>query len=106
MAAASRDTDWQGLALLRFFLAWVVLSGHLQVFATRPAPWVGVFAEFDGKAAVIGFLLVSGYSIAASLERSGRGFYRRRFLRIYPPYLAALVFAAVLQFATSDVARA
>jgi peptidoglycan/LPS O-acetylase OafA/YrhL len=106
MTAAAQETDWQSLALLRFFLAWVVLSGHLQVFTTRRASWVDFFAAFGGKAAVIGFLLVSGYSIAASLERSARGFYRRRFLRIYPPYIFALAFATILQFGASDLARA
>jgi peptidoglycan/LPS O-acetylase OafA/YrhL len=105
MTPATQETDWQLLALLRFFLAWVVLSSHLQVFASRPPAWVDFFAAFDGKAAVIGFLLVSGYSIAASLERSAKGFYRRRFLRIYPPYIVALAFAALLQCGTRELAR-
>jgi peptidoglycan/LPS O-acetylase OafA/YrhL len=99
----ARQTDWQSLAVLRFFLAWVVLSSHLRVFVDRPAGWILAFDAFGGKAAVVGFLLVSGYSIAASLERSQIGFYRRRFLRIYPLYLGALVFAGVLQMTAGDL---
>ncbi len=98
MTNASKHTDWQTLAALRFFLAWVVLCVHLKAFAANPAAWILAFDSFGGKAAVMGFLLVSGYSIAASLERSTTGFYKRRFLRIYPLYIFTLALAAVLQF--------
>jgi peptidoglycan/LPS O-acetylase OafA/YrhL len=60
---------------------------------------------FDGKAAVVGFLLVSGYSIAASLDREGDGFYRRRFFRIYPLYLSAVLFAVALEAWTGGHVR-
>jgi peptidoglycan/LPS O-acetylase OafA/YrhL len=46
---------------------------------------------------VIGFLLLSGYSIAASLDREQEGFYRRRFLRIYPLYFFSILFAVILE---------
>lgn len=43
--------------------------------------------------AVYGFLIISGYSIGASLERSPGGFYMRRFWRIFPTYVVSLVLA-------------
>ena len=79
------------MAAWRFVLAWIVLSGHMLWFAS-PA-WARFFDELSGKAAVIGFLLVSGFSIASSLERDEIGFYRRRLLRIYPLYFFAILFA-------------
>lgn len=94
-----RATNWEVLAGLRFFLAWVVLAGHLTWFSATPIVWADAFAAFGGKAAVVGFLLVSGYSIGASLSRSTTGFYRRRFLRIYPLYFFAILFGVVLEHA-------
>jgi peptidoglycan/LPS O-acetylase OafA/YrhL len=96
-----RRPSWELLAVVRFFLAAVVVSSHLLLFATTPAAWARALDAFGGKAAVVGFLLVSGYSISASLRREQRGFYRRRFLRVYPLYFTALVFATVLQHVTS-----
>ncbi len=96
---AERPTSWELLAALRFFLAWVVLTGHLTWFSVTPIPWAEWFSAFGGKAAVVGFLLVSGYSIAASLSRSGDGFYRRRLLRIYPLYFFAILYGVLLEHA-------
>jgi peptidoglycan/LPS O-acetylase OafA/YrhL len=97
MARGGKVTDWESLGLLRFFLAFVVLAGHVNVFTTARGGWPGAVDLFGGKAAVVGFLLISGYSIGAALERSPEGFYRRRFLRIYPLYIVAIAFAALLQ---------
>jgi peptidoglycan/LPS O-acetylase OafA/YrhL len=97
MTTTPRQTHWEVLAALRFFLAWVVLCGHMTWFRESSIPWASAFDLFSGKAAVIGFLLVSGYSIAASLERGETGFYRRRFLRIYPLYFVALLFTLLVQ---------
>jgi peptidoglycan/LPS O-acetylase OafA/YrhL len=94
--SSATPISWESLALLRFFLAWIVLSGHLTSFTDQKG-WPDIFALFDGKAAVIGFLLVSGYSIGASLNRESDGFYRRRFLRIYPLYFSAVVFSVALE---------
>ena len=99
MSRASGETSWEGIALLRFFLAWVVFAGHLNLFTPEPS-WLGAFDQFGGKAAVIGFLLVSGFSIASSIERQGEGFFRRRFLRIYPLYFTAIVFGFALEIWT------
>ena len=98
-SAESKPTDarWEILGFLRFFLAWVVATGHLKWFITSPAPFYTCFSEFGGKAAVLGFLVVSGFSIAASLDRGSKGFYRRRFLRVYPLYFVAIFITIPLE---------
>lgn len=103
MGTAPPHTDWQSLALLRLFLAWVVLCGHLHAFTGYAEGWLAAFHAFGGKAAVMGFLLVSGYSIAASLERNPSQFYARRFLRIYPLYFCAVLLAGLVQLTVSEV---
>lgn len=50
-----------------------------------------------GFAAVVGFLIVSGYSIAHSVYSRAEGFYTRRVLRIYPLY-ALSVLLSLLPF--------
>jgi peptidoglycan/LPS O-acetylase OafA/YrhL len=75
----------------------VVVCGHVWVFLeVASPPDLRIFQILDPKAAVIGFFLISGYSIAASLQRSSKGFYRRRFLRIYPIYFFAIVTTHIL----------
>lgn len=51
---------------------------------------------------VIVFFLLSGFSIAHSLSRNKQPlpFYKRRLVRIYPPYLAALLWAGLVFIAT------
>lgn len=86
---------WAILALIRFALAFVVFDGHLHWVGL--ASVVGAFLP-DGisRTAVLGFLLISGASIAASFRNQPQGFYTRRFLRIYPLYLAAVVFTLLV----------
>ncbi len=51
-----------------------------------------------GPEFVILFFIVSGFSIAFSMDRQPNifQFYFRRFVRIYPPYVTALSFAAIV----------
>ncbi len=51
---------------------------------------------------VILFFVLSGFSIAYSLRNQGENklFYLKRFLRIYPPYVLALLWAGVVFFIT------
>ncbi|CAN2535198.1 hypothetical+protein [Methylocapsa aurea] len=100
MPASTKRAPWEILALLRLFLAWVVLSGHLTWYPDASGGWVETFDDFSGKAAVIGFLLVSGFSMSASLERDEKGFYLRRLLRIYPLYLGAVLMSLLIEAAT------
>jgi peptidoglycan/LPS O-acetylase OafA/YrhL len=88
----SRDTGtWAILAGMRFVLATIVLVGHVCQFTLHWRwPYSGTWPQMS---AVYGFLLISGYCIAASLQKSPGGYFRRRILRIYPTYLAAMVLA-------------
>jgi peptidoglycan/LPS O-acetylase OafA/YrhL len=51
-----------------------------------------------GKAAVLGFLLISGISIGHSYYNSQSGFLKRRFLRVYPLYFFAVLFGVFTQY--------
>lgn len=83
-------TRWAGLGGLRFFLAFAVLATHLHDYFDPRGYFGGAAVDaLSGYAAVIGFFVVSGYSINASLDREADGFARRRFVRIYPTYVAA-----------------
>lgn len=92
-----QQTSWPVLAGLRFVLAWIVMGGHLAWFVPDATGWTQPCEDLGGKAAVVGFLLVSGYAIAASLSRGEPGFYKRRFLRIYPLYFFAILLSVGLQ---------
>lgn len=81
---------WSLLALARFLLASGVAFSHLEHLGK---PW----AVQIGFEAVLGFLLISGYSIGSSYIKEPEGFLKRRALRIYPVYLGALVLACALQ---------
>ena len=81
-------SPWPLLGGVRFALACVVVAEHFQWFLPHPA--VELVRLFGPFAAVVGFLFISGYSIAASYERAPKGFYVRRLRRIYPWYALAL----------------
>lgn len=92
-AIAVKPINWDVLALTRFFLAWVVVSVHTFM----PSSIASAFVIFGGKAAVVGFMLISGFSIAASIDSRPQGFLLRRILRIYPMYFGAVLFTLVVQ---------
>jgi peptidoglycan/LPS O-acetylase OafA/YrhL len=90
---------WQILGALRFYLASIVVCGHL----VRAVPDEGIinkallwFGRMDPVAAVIGFLVISGFSIAHSVSTKPAGYYRRRVIRIYPLYLVGVLAAVGL----------
>jgi peptidoglycan/LPS O-acetylase OafA/YrhL len=81
---------WGVLAAVRFALATVVVAYHF-VPNLRATDYLSThLAALDGGSAVFCFLVISGFSIAHSLARRPRGFYARRFVRIYPLYLLSL----------------
>lgn len=85
---------WEWLALARFFLAGIVVLFHIQ---RRLNLWQDSWlSQLDGRVAVIAFLLISGYSISASLTQRQDGFYRRRLLRVYPLLIGALIFTELV----------
>ncbi len=98
------DPRWAVLAGLRFALAMVVVSGHLTWFTPAGRPLL--LSDLGGTAAVLGFLVISGYSIAHSLARRRAGFYRRRVVRIYPLYAAAVLYSLVPFWTGADALRA
>jgi peptidoglycan/LPS O-acetylase OafA/YrhL len=81
---------WAALAGLRFVLATCVVFDHIGFNDPAVLPYRLIPS---GYTAVVCFLFISGYSIAASLDREREGYYRRRFVRIYPVYLIALFLA-------------
>lgn len=90
-------------ALAAFFVvlhhSWLMTVGG---YPGNNGPWYTDWLIY-GHLAVSVFIVVSGFSLALSPARhgmqfigGGKGFLRRRFWRIVPPYWAALVLAAVL----------
>jgi peptidoglycan/LPS O-acetylase OafA/YrhL len=97
-AAAIPPQQWALLAGVRFFLASIIVATHFR-FSLGPGAhsWASDLGLALGAgAAVIGFLAISGYSIAHSLE-TPRGFYLRRFARIWPTLaVATALFAGLI----------
>lgn len=89
-AKAGERSNWDILSFLRFFLALIVAATHLSEYSPHPGPfrWLARMGSFE---AILGFLLISGYSIGSSIQKESLGFFRRRMLRIYPVYIAAIV---------------
>jgi len=80
---------------MRFVLASIVIFAHFPfVMGHAPSIWTPLT---NGAGAVWGFFIISGYSIAASIERDGdvKRFYERRFWRIVPTYVAGFLFSLV-----------
>ncbi len=85
---------WHSLSLVRFFLALIVGAHHLAFFSpVELNVAMRALGSLGGHAAVISFLLISGFSIAHSIHHQPAGFVRRRVWRIYPIYLTGLIFA-------------
>ena len=83
--------QWSILAGLRFFLALVVAVTHLKPsFAGNQGglSWIASFGAFE---AIVGFLVISGYSVGGSFIKGPEGYLRRRFQRIYPIYFFSIV---------------
>jgi peptidoglycan/LPS O-acetylase OafA/YrhL len=91
----TKTTNWEALALVRFLLAFVVITGHLNDYAdTRYLKFISNLGAFE---AVLGFLLISGFSIGTSITKNKAHFFKRRLQRIYPVYLACIVFTIALK---------
>ncbi|MEJ1964427.1 MAG: acyltransferase [Gammaproteobacteria bacterium] len=91
---------WSLLALARFLLASIVVLGHIDGHGFAPIGWLWPIPHLGLFEAVLGFLLISGYSIGNSYRKQPEGFLKRRAWRVYPVYLGSLVlmcFAAAPQ---------
>jgi peptidoglycan/LPS O-acetylase OafA/YrhL len=86
------------LTSLRFLAALVVFCFHALVFFDEDARRVLDVLFGQGRSGVTFFFVLSGFLLAWSARPGDRAlpFYRRRFARIYPAYLASLLFAASL----------
>jgi peptidoglycan/LPS O-acetylase OafA/YrhL len=112
---ASR-TRLHGVDALRFVAACLVVLTHTTIAWTslpqwtRPISWIAA----DGGTGVTLFLVLSGFSIhlrwAQRSDRSGEfpvaAFWKRRFLRLYPPYWIAVVVCVVLTVAAEGLHEA
>lgn len=78
---------------MRFFLACVVMMSHLDIASMVDTDWT---KKLGPDAAVLGFFMISGYSIAASLERERSGYLMRRANRIFPLMLVSLLLTMVV----------
>lgn len=96
---SAQDSHWAVLGVLRFFLAACVALGHFSLFVRHDPTHVFGNGILNPGSAVFGFMILSGYSIAASLTRDTKGFYLRRFVRIWPLYIATLAIGIGLAFA-------
>lgn len=96
---------WPLLGGVRFLLALIVAAAHSTMFANGNALTYRL-TSMSGFAAVLGFLVISGFSIAASYAQQPAGFYRRRARRIVPLYVLAIVagWAVMVWFGGSVVA--
>lgn len=94
------ESTWTIFALLRFLLAFIVVCSHMKIyfFGKLLAKPLAFIAMMGGKAAVLCFLLLSGISICYSYFKSKNGYIKRRFLRIYPLYLIAVLFTILIQY--------
>ena len=93
---ARLDTRDNAVGFVRLALAGLVILGHaFPLGGFEPVRW-GPFVHGGlHGAAVEGFFVLSGYLVLASGVRSGPApFLWRRFLRIYPAYVAAVISTA------------
>jgi peptidoglycan/LPS O-acetylase OafA/YrhL len=91
----SQTMLWPALGGVRFFLAMIVVATHSHDFRVIGGEWRTFLDDMSAFAAVIGFLVISGYSIAASHAKEPQNYYFRRCLRILPLYFLAIAFASV-----------
>ena len=78
---------------LRWWAAFMVFLYHMGVFAPLPGPITAVFDQ--GYLGVTFFFVLSGFVLTWSMRPgvSHSTFYWRRFARIWPAHIVALVFA-------------
>ena len=91
-----------------------LLMGGSEYAKTIPIEQWTIFDKFYysilqltslGREFVILFFILSGFSIAYSLQKKSPilEFYRRRLIRLYPPYILALIWAAFVYFISKQI---
>lgn len=99
LAAPTQRLD--ALTGLRWWAAFMVFFYHMRVFAPLPGPITLMFDQ--GYLGVTFFFVLSGFVLTWSMRPgvSTSTFYWRRFARIWPAHIVALIFAALV-FYTFD----
>lgn len=90
------------LNAVRFICSQGVLAGHLVVFFGLSCPFLVTMASY----CVLMFFVLSGFLISHSLHSKKQkdpsyrfsDYFKDRFFRIFPPYIAALVLVFILDF--------
>ncbi len=90
------------LNAVRFLCSQGVLAGHLVVFFGLSCPFLVTMASY----CVLMFFVLSGFLISHSLHSKKQkdpsyrfsDYFKDRFFRIFPPYIAALVLVFILDF--------
>ena len=94
---------WATLGCVRLLLAVVVMASHMESLFPNPAGLPAVLrlaARMNGHAAVLGFLIISGFSIAHSCSTASQGYFRRRMIRIFPVYAGAIILSLAVGHVT------
>jgi peptidoglycan/LPS O-acetylase OafA/YrhL len=85
-------------------ILWVGINKYLETYSYDTwSAWDNFFAGLNvftrlSTEFVIVFFVLSGFSIAHSIEKSTsiKTYYFRRFVRIYPPYILAIIWGGVV----------
>ncbi len=91
-ATAAAERYWALLSLIRFELAISIVLSHVCLYRRIDLQTFGV----GGVPAVLGFFLISGFSIAHSLRQSPQGYMRRRLVRILPLSIFSVLFSLLI----------
>lgn len=86
--------NWEFLSLTRFLLAFIVIVGHLREYA--PIGFLQGYLYLGSFEAILGFLLISGFSIGKSIAKNKENYFKRRAQRIYPVYLVCIAFQLIV----------
>lgn len=92
-AVGTANVRLDALTGLRWWAAFMVFLFHMRVFAPVPQPLAAVFDQ--GYLGVTFFFVLSGFVLTWSLKPgvSTSTFYWRRFARIWPATMVALLLA-------------
>ncbi|MCU0417256.1 MAG: acyltransferase [Cytophagaceae bacterium] len=97
----SDNINWSVLSILRFLLSFIVAAEHLKKYFNSNI--INTISWFGAFEAILGFLLISGFSIGSSITQNPVGYFKRRIYRIYPVYITCLVISITIYKPLFDV---
>lgn len=95
---------WEYLSITRFLLAFIVLISHLEKFVTLGN--LHFISDMGAFEAILGFLLISGFSIGKSIQKDRKNYYWRRVERIYPVYIVSIIITCFVYSQTINISWA